>query len=183
MIIDLAYLFVLIMAALKGIQRGFIVGIFSLVAFIVGLAAALKLSSVVAVRMGESTGISARWLPVISFLAVFIGVVLLVNVGAKIIEKAVEMMMLGIVNRIAGVVLYVLLHTIIFSILLFYATQLGWIGDQTIRDSRVYGWVQPVGPLVIDGLGKLFPMFSDLFEQLKEFFQKVSEKIPEQQSA
>ncbi|MGZ5252853.1 MAG: CvpA family protein, partial [Flavitalea sp.] len=159
-----------------------IVGIFSLVAIIAGLAASLKLSSVVAIRMGESTGISARWIPVLSFLAVFIGVVLLVNIGAKIIEQAVEMMMLGVVNKIAGVFLYVILHTIIFSILLFYATQLSWIGDQTIRDSRVYGWVQPVGPFIINGLGKLFPMFSDLFEQLKEFFQKVSEKIPEERS-
>lgn len=183
MIIDLAYLFVMIMAIMKGLQRGFIVGLFSLVGFIIGLAAALKLSAVVASHLGESSGISARWLPIISFLLVFIGVVLVINIGAKIVEKAVEMMMLGIVNRIAGVILYVILHTIIFSVLLFYAVQLHWVSEETTKNSKVFGWVSPVGPYVIDSFGKLVPIFKDLFEQLKDFFENISREVPPGQTA
>ena len=48
MIIDIAFAIVMILAIFKGFSKGFIVGIFSLLAFIIGLAAALKLSVVVA---------------------------------------------------------------------------------------------------------------------------------------
>ena len=63
MIIDLAFLVMLLFAIIKGLQKGLIIGLFSLIAFIVGLAAALKLSSVVASYLDNSTTISSKWLP------------------------------------------------------------------------------------------------------------------------
>ena len=95
MIIDLAFLVMLLFAIIKGLQKGLIIGIFSLIAFIVGLAAALKLSSVVASYLHESTTISSKWLPVISFILVFVLVVALVGLGARLLEKTAEAMMLG----------------------------------------------------------------------------------------
>lgn len=103
MIIDIIYAILLVLAIIKGFQRGLIVGIFSFVALVVGLAAALKLSTVVAGYIGDSVHISAEWLPFISFLVVFIGVVLLIRLGAKAIESAVEVVMLGWLNRIGGI--------------------------------------------------------------------------------
>ena len=81
---------VIVVAAIKGIQRGFIVAIFSIVAIIIGLAAAMKLSTVVAEHLSDSVNISAKWLPLVSFLLVFLGVVLLVRLIANVIQKTVE---------------------------------------------------------------------------------------------
>ena len=53
MIIDLIFAVVIVLAIFKGYQRGLIVGLFSLVAVIIGLAAAMKLSAVVAKYIGE----------------------------------------------------------------------------------------------------------------------------------
>ncbi|MEO6705918.1 MAG: CvpA family protein, partial [Ginsengibacter sp.] len=82
MVIDFSFLIVFIIAVFKGFRKGLIVGIFSFTAFIIGLAAALKLSAVVASRFESSVGMMAKWLPVISFAIVFIIFVLLVNIGA-----------------------------------------------------------------------------------------------------
>ncbi|KAK6023170.1 hypothetical protein OSTOST_11104, partial [Ostertagia ostertagi] len=87
-------------AVVERYRRGLIVGIFSFVALIVGLAAAIKLSVVVADYLGKSVNISGAWLPVISFLIVFIIVVILVRLGANAIEKTVEFAMLGWVNKL-----------------------------------------------------------------------------------
>lgn len=152
-------------------QRGFIVAIFSIVAIIVGLAAAIKLSAVAAEYLKDSINISAQWLPVISFLVVFIGVMLLVRLGANLLQKTVELAFLGWVNRVAGALLYVLLYTIVFSILLFYIVQLNIINKDTIAASKTYPYIEPVGPYVINLLGMIIPFFRDMFEQLKSFFE------------
>jgi membrane protein required for colicin V production len=183
MVIDLAFLVMLLFAIIKGLRKGLIIGVFSLIAFVVGLAAALKLSSVVAAYLDESTTISSKWLPVISFVLVFILVVALVNLGARLLEKTAEAMMLGAANKIGGIFFYLFLETIIFSVILFFFVQLKWVSDETIASSKVYAYVQPIGPWVINGIGKIFPMFQDLFKDLQDFFQGVAEKAGEGKSA
>jgi membrane protein required for colicin V production len=177
MLIDLLYAVLLVIAIFKGIRRGFIIAIFSMLAFIIGLAAAMKLSTVVAGMLHNSTNISAKWLPFISFLVVFFVVVLLVRLLAKAIEKSVEFALLGWVNRLLGIVLYIALYTTIFSILLFYAVQLNLIKQETILASRTYSFIQPWGPYAINGLGAVIPWFKDMFGQLEEFFGNVSQKM------
>jgi membrane protein required for colicin V production len=182
MIIDLAFLAMLLFAIIKGLRNGLIIGIFSLIAFVVGLAAAMKLSSVVASYLHESTTISTKWLPVLSFILVFILVAALVNLGARLLEKTAEAMMLGAVNRIGGIFFYLFLETIIFSVVLFFFVQLKWVSDDTIASSKVYPYVQPIGPWVINGIGKIFPMFQDLFKDLQQFFEGVAEKASDGKS-
>jgi membrane protein required for colicin V production len=177
MLIDLIYAVLLIIAVFKGIRRGFIIAIFSVLAFIIGLAAAMKLSTVVATQLDTSTNISSKWLPFISFLIVFLLVVFLVRIVARIIEKSVEFALLGWVNRLLGIILYVALYTTIYSILLFYAVQLHVIKPETILASRTYSFIEPWGPYAINGLGALIPWFKDMFRQLEEFFGGVSQKV------
>lgn len=180
MIIDILFLFILVMAILKGLRRGFIVAVFSIVAFIVGLAAAMKLSTLVAHYLEGSTNISSRWLPFISFLLVFLLVAFVINMVARLIEKSVEFALLGWLNRLLGVVLYLALYTIIFSILLFYAVQMNLIKPETLQASRSYGFIEPWGPRSINALGAVIPWFRDMFEQLKEFFGGWPQKAENQ---
>ena len=61
MILDLLLIVILIVAIIKGYQRGLIVGIFSFIAVIIGLAAAIKLSAPFRItsrpdRLGELDG-------------------------------------------------------------------------------------------------------------------------------
>ena len=103
MFIDIVCLVLLVWAVFKGLRNGLVVAIFSFLAFVVGLAAALKLSTVAASYIGNNTNISERWLPFIAFAAVFIIVVLLIRLGAKAIEGLLQVAMLGWAHRVAGV--------------------------------------------------------------------------------
>lgn len=177
MVIDLFYIMVLIFAVTKGLSKGFVLGIFSLLAFIIGLAAALKLSAIVGNMLGHDGSESKKWLPVISFLLVFFIVVFIVNIGAKIIQKTIRLSMLGWIDRIGGIALYLILNTIIFSVLLFFVTKVGIFSPETVAQSKVYDYVSPWGPKVIDNLGKIIPIFKGLFNDLQIFFEQLGTKI------
>ncbi|HQW84709.1 MAG TPA: CvpA family protein, partial [Ferruginibacter sp.] len=66
---------------------------------------------------------------------------------------------------------------IIFSIFIFYAEKLQLIQPATIQSSATYHYIQPWGPKVMDGLGKFIPWFKDMFIQLGDFFNGLSNKI------
>lgn len=178
MVLDIIVAIILILAAIKGFRQGLIVALFSVIAFIVGLAAALKLSAVVADYIGTAVKISDKWLPIISFAVVFLIVVLLVRLGARFIQKSVEFAMLGWLNRLGGILLYAGLYILIFSILIFYADQLGFIKPETKNDSVTYSYIQPWGPKLMDGIGNIIPVFKGMFQELEDFFDGVSKQVP-----
>jgi len=177
MLIDIIFAFIILFACIKGYKKGLIIAVFSILAFIIGLAAALKLSALVAGYLKNNINVTEKWLPFISFVIVFIGVVLLVRLGGKFIEKSFQVVLLGWLNRMGGIILFVALYIIIFSIFLFYAEQLHWVQASTISSSQTYGFVQPWGPKAINGFGKLIPLFKDMFTQLEQFFEGIPKKI------
>lgn len=174
MIIDILVLIFLVMAVIKGLRRGLIVAVFSIFAFIAGIAAAMKLSVVVAGYLKDSVNISAKWLPFISFAVVFIGVVLLVRWAASLLESTVEMAMMGWANKIGGIILYAILYMFTLSVILFFVQKVKLINDETIVNSITWSWLQPLGPWVIDGFGKLIPAFRDMFTELSNFFDRLA---------
>lgn len=177
MLIDILCVILLVLAIFKGYSRGLIVAIFSILAFIIGIAAAMKLSAVVAAYLGENTQVAKQWLPVISFAIVFIVVVLLVRLGAGLIEKTAQLAMLGWANRLAGIVLYVVLYMLLLSVVCFYAAQVRLLSPEVLQASKAWPWIQPWGPWAMDSLGKLVPFFRDMFSQLQSFFDGVSHKV------
>ena len=178
MILDIIVVVILIIAVIKGYRQGLIVALFSFVAFIIGIAAAMKLSVAAAGYIGNTVRISDKWLPIISFAVVFLIVVLLVRVGAKFIQKTVELAMLGWVNRVGGILLYAALYILIFSVLLFYADQMNFVKPETKIESVTYSYIQPWGPKLMEGLGKIIPIFKGMFEDLEDFFDNVSKQVP-----
>jgi membrane protein required for colicin V production len=178
MLIDLAFAALLILAIIKGYQKGLILAIFSILAFIIGLTAALKLSAVVAAYLQDNITVSSRWLPFIAFVLVFLIVVLLVRLGAGLIEKTFQVLLLGWANRIGGILLYTALYLIILSIFIFYAEKLKLLQPASIQSSVTYAFIEPWGPKLMDKIGSLVPMFKDTFTQLGDFFNSLSNKIP-----
>ncbi|MEO9032496.1 MAG: CvpA family protein [Ginsengibacter sp.] len=176
MIIDITFLLVMILAIFKGLSKGFIVGIFSFLGFVIGLAAALKLSVIVATYLGDHVIAAKKWLPVLSFLLVFIVVILLVGLGARILKKTIAFAMLGWFDRLGGMILYIIIYIIIFSVILFFVEKIFLIRTDTINNSFVYKYVSPWGPKVINNLGNIIPFFKGMFMQLEDFFEKMAQK-------
>lgn len=170
MVIDIILLILLAIACFKGYTRGLIVAVFSFLAVIIGLAAAMKLSVVVGGWLQNSTHISKQWVPFLSFLIIMIGVAILVRWAANLLQKSVEAIMLGWLNRIGGIVFYVVLFVVAYSIVLFYATEINLVKPEVIQASKTYSLIEPFGPKAVNALGSLVPLFKNLFTDLETFF-------------
>ena len=173
MIIDILFAICLIIAVFRGIQQGLIIAVFSVLALIVGLAAAMKLSTLVAAYFKGTLHVSARWLPVLAFVLVFLVVALLVIWTGRVLEMAIDLTLIGWLNKLGGILLYVALYCVIFSVFLFYATQLHIFRYSVISSSVVYSYVQPWGPAVIEAIGSVIPIFKGMFAELEDFFDHL----------
>jgi membrane protein required for colicin V production len=142
--------------------------------FIIGLAAALKLSALVAVYLGKNINVAERWLPFLAFILVFIFVVIIVRLGAKAIQGLLEIAMLGWLNRMLGIFLYAALYFFIFSLILFYAVQMHILKQETVTASVTYPYLAPFGPRVVSWLAWILPLFENMFVELKKFFGQFS---------
>jgi membrane protein required for colicin V production len=173
MVIDIITLILILLAIWKGYRRGFIIAVFSFLAIFIGLAAAIKFSVIASGWLHHNTNIGAKWIPFIAFLGVMIIVIILVRWIASLLEASVELVLLGWLNRLAGMALFIALYLLVYSIVLFYATQMGIIKDATVQSSITYSFIEPYGPKAIDLFGKIIPIFKDMFEDLENFFSKV----------
>jgi len=177
MFIDFVFFILLLTAAFKGYSKGLIVAVFSLIAFFIGLVAAMKLSASVAVWLQDTTGTQSTWMPFIAFILVMAGVMLLIRIGAKMLEKAAQFVMFGWLNRLGGILFYAIIYTMFLSIVLFYADNMNLISDETIASSKTYSFIAPWGPKAIEAIGAVIPVFKGLFDQLETFFDGANKKI------
>lgn len=174
MIIDILLGITVLLAIFKGWTRGLIVGLFSLLALILGAAAALKLSGSFAVYMAAKTGHPSPLWPVATFILIFLAAALLVRLIARLLEKTLQLAMLGWFNRFCGVILYVAAYITLFSVALWLANQMYLVSPSVKTSSRAYSWVASIGPRAVTFAGDIIPWFKHVFEQLETFFQHLS---------
>jgi membrane protein required for colicin V production len=178
MSIDLVWVALLALAAFKGFSRGLIMALFSFAALFIGLAAALKLSSTVANYFRDMEGIPSQWWPVLAFVGVFLLAALLVRIAGGVAEKTLELVKLGWVNKIGGFLVYATLYTLLFSVVLFYLSQMNIVTEEMRGKSRTYDYIRPWGPWAIQGLSRLIPALKDVFKDLQAFFGDLGNKLP-----
>ena len=178
MALDVIGIILLLLFFIRGYTKGFIVAAFSVLAILLGILCALKLSQSFAAWLLAKGWVTSGWVQVISYMVLFIGVVIVVNLIAKLLQKAVETLMLGFVNRLIGGLLYVILGLILWSSLLWIGGHMHIIGAETIASSKTYPWLSKVAPWFFGQIGDLVPFFKDTFSKLETFFDAVNQKIP-----
>jgi membrane protein required for colicin V production len=174
MLIDIVFLILLLLAIIKGYRKGLVLAAFSFVGIFLGLAAAVKFSAVVAGWLREFTHTAVGWLPFIAFIIILIGVWILVRIGSKLIETSLELVLLGWLNRVFGILLYALIYATVYSIVLFYANRLHLMKTYMISDSITYQFIKPLGPKFMELFGQMLPIFKEAFNELSSFFDRLN---------
>lgn len=116
-ILDILFILIGLFFAARGVFRGFVVEIFSLLAFIIGVWAAIIgypfLVSLLDKNPGEITGI----VKLLIYGGIFIGIYILVKVIEKIISKFITVVLLTGLNRVLGLGLGILEAIIIIRVI------------------------------------------------------------------
>jgi len=178
MVLDVVGLLLIILFFIRGYTKGFIVAAFSVLGILLGILCALKLSQSFAAWLLAKGWVTSGWVQIVSYIILFVGVVIIVNLVAKLIQKAVEGLLLGTVNRLAGGLVYALVGIVLWSTVLWIGGHMHIISAETIAASKTYSRFTKIAPWFFEQAGKLLPFFKDTFSKLQTFFDTVNQKIP-----
>jgi membrane protein required for colicin V production len=176
MVLDIIALGFIVAFFIRGYMKGFIVAVFSVVAILLGILCALKLSQSFAAWLLEKGYVTSGWVSVVSYLLLFIGVVLLVRLVARLIDKAAEGLMLGTVNRLIGGLLYAFLGAVLWSSLLWLITKLHIVSKETVAESVSAAKLSLLAPWFFEQAGHLIPFVKDTFFKLDHYFDTINSK-------
>jgi len=175
--VDLIVLLIAVWAVYQGYQRGLILAVFAFLATLLGVMLAFKFSSLVAAWLGERVSVSDQWLPIVAFLAILIGVILLVRLGAKALEGMIELAQLGILNRLGGVLLYLVLYLGLASAVFYLLQWTSLVPANAWQESWFLKQVQPLFMNGFKALGSWIPWFREQFDSLNEYFAKTASSV------
>ncbi|KAA5533471.1 CvpA family protein [Taibaiella lutea] len=172
MIIDVLYLIFLIFFLIRGYSKGIVIALFAVLSVIIGIFCAIKFSGFIANLIFKDA--TPFWVPFLSYVIVFIGVVFLVRLGAKAIDKLMKVAFLGFFNRICGALLYGLLITLVFSSFLWFFNHWGMIKPETKNASYSYNFLIVFAPKAFSLIGILFPFAKNLFKDFSSIIDSVN---------
>src|SRR5580692_2193152 len=116
--IDILCCMIVCLAIIQGWRKGLILALFSMVCGLIGLAAAVKLSAVLATHMKSDLHMTSRWLPVFAFVIVFVFVILIIRWAGRLLEKLIKMVLLEWLNKLGGILLFLVLYLSVYSVIL-----------------------------------------------------------------
>lgn len=102
--IDIILIVPLLWALYKGFKKGLVIEIASLLALILGIYGGVHFSEALSLLLKNKFDWQTPYLPIISFAIIFIGVVIVVYTIGKIIERFVDMVALGTINKFFGAI-------------------------------------------------------------------------------
>lgn len=165
--IDLIIALFLAWFAYKGFTKGLIIELASLAALILGIYAALYFSDVTADFLVTYFKAGKKHLSLVAFVLTFILVVIGVVTLGRILEKFIDILLLGFLNKLTGAVFGILKGMLILSLLLMLLAYMGvgnLLNEKTRESSLFYEPVESVAPL--------------LYQQL-DFLHDVEFELPE----
>lgn len=174
--IDVAGLIIILVFFIRGYMKGLIVAAFSVIAILLGVLCALKLSQSFAAWLLAHDYVSSPWAQVVSYIVLFIGVVLLVRLIGSMVEKAAEGLLLGTVNKLLGGLLYAFMGAVVWSSLLWIGARAHIIPDPTIKESVSYVSIAALAPWFFEVAGSLLPFAKDTFGKLGHLFDTINQQ-------
>lgn len=168
---DLFLLVPISYGAFKGLRRGLLLEVISLVALLIGIIGGLKLLNEALPVMRGFFGDLFGILPFFTFLVVFALIIMGVRLLGLLVKKAIDFTPLGLFDNVLGGVLGALKWCFGLSLLLYVSGLAGLqVSDETARASFVYPKLVLLTPLALKGIGVLLPFAKSLLQSLKAQF-------------
>ena len=110
-------------------------------------------------------------LPFISFLVIFLAIILLVNMLGKVLKKVVDMTLLGGVDKFAGAIVGAAKWAIGLSVILWLTLTFGIELPGQEEDLVLYPYLADLAPRLIDSLSVVLPFAEEMIDSIQELLQ------------
>lgn len=171
--LDIILLIPLVFGAIMGFKKGLLIEVIGIVAFVLAIIAGFKLMEVGITILSEYIDGYSELLPFISFIVIFLAIILLINMLGKLLKKMIDMTILGGFDRAAGAVVGLLKWAIGVSILLWLCLSFGVELPGQEEELILYPFLAELGPNLISKLDAVLPFAQDMLDSIKEMLSPV----------
>lgn len=148
-IVDIILLILLVPALYKGLTQGFIRQACGIIGLILGIFLAREFSDLLAEYLHSWINADPSIVRILAFALIMIGVIFSINLLGKVVEKIFQVVMLGWLNRLLGIVLALGTAIIVLSLLasLITYTHENWftlIPQELLSESKLFGFLTTI---------------------------------------
>ncbi len=156
-----------------GFRKGLLLEIIGVLAFIIAIIGGFKLMEIGITYLKDYFDGVDHLLPFISFLIIFLAIILLINMLGKVIKKMIDMTLLGGVDSFAGAIIGAVKWAIGLSIILWLTLNFGIELPGQDEDLVLYPFMVELGPNIISYLDVVIPFAEEMLESIKELLSPV----------
>ncbi len=174
MAIDIILIIFTIYGFWVGFSRGIIGTVFTVLSYVFGVLAAMKLSPSVT-RLLEEQFYASPFMFIAGFLLTFIGTMALLRLIGRSLEGVLKSVNINIVNQVMGGTLSAAFMILIFSVLMSFAEASKMVDDKTVQTSMSYPYVKQFPKQMKVVYEKAKPIFLTFWDESTEFMDRVEE--------
>jgi len=174
MAIDIILVIFTIYGFWVGFSRGIIGTVFTVLSYVFGVLAAMKLSPSVT-RLLEEQFYASPFMFIAGFLLTFIGTMALLRLIGRSLEGVLKSVNINIVNQVMGGTLSAAFMILIFSVLMSFAEASKMVDDKTVQTSMSYPYVKQFPKQMKVVYEKAKPIFLTFWDESTEFMDRVEE--------
>lgn len=183
--IDVIVMLLLGLAFLIGFRNGFVKTIISLISWVIGIYIAVLYGENVAQYIHNKISLSPELIRIFAFVGVFLLVVLIFNLIAQLITKALSLIMMGMLNKILGGLFNVLKYAVVLSFIIMvvnssYSYRI--LSEQQRENSMFYEPIATIAPSIFPTLKRNLEDFDiEWIPGLEEPAERKQDSIPNQE--
>jgi membrane protein required for colicin V production len=168
--IDAIIIVILILAMVRGFINGLVKEVASLAALILGIWGAIKFSNFTAARLYDYFDMTGKYVGIISFIVTFLVIVIIIHFIGLLVDKLMEAVALGFLNRLLGILFglfkSVLIMSVVFVVLNAIDSHRHFLPREKIEQSMLYNPISDIAPAIFPIIGE--GNFSQGFDRFKK---------------
>jgi membrane protein required for colicin V production len=162
--VDIVLCIILLIGAFVGYKEGFLVGLFSFLALVLGVLGGFKLMGWAMIMLADNFNVDEKVLPYFAFAAVFIAIVIAVRLLGAALKASLDKTFLGRIDQFAGSLLGILKTAFLLSVMLWLLESFTFhLPDRWTENSIILKPVAVFAPTLTRWLSEIFPVFRDVF--------------------
>ncbi len=140
--IDIIILLFLLWGACRGFSKGLIIEVATLLGLVLGVYIAIKYSSYTEGILVDFLNISSRYISYIALAVTFVLVAIVVYIIGKLLTKLIDIISLGLINKLLGTILGIAKYFVIACVLLMIVDALNikfqFLSEETQQKSLLF---------------------------------------------
>ncbi len=153
---DIIFAIPLVWITYKGFSKGLVIELASLIALLLGIYVSIHFSYYTQDILTDKLNVESKYISLISFVATFAIVIVVVFLLGKALEKVINLLQLGVINKLIGALFGFFKAAFILSVLIFLLNKIdeeqNLVSKETRDSSFLFNPISSIAPAVFPKL-------------------------------